>query len=239
VFGEHLGRAVVAGTALVVVGSAVLTWSGDPDLRWGAVLIAAACLCWAVDNSTTAAIDQIRPAHITLAKGVIAGGTNLVIGLTTTDAPTLAPVLGALVVGVFGYGASITLWVSGARELGAARAQLVFATAPFVGAIVAWTVFGEAVTLRQAIAFAVAVGGVSFVLVSRHEHDHTHEPLVHEHDHVHDAHHTHDHPSGWTGPDDEPLGEQAVPVRHTHPHEHTAIVHHHPHLPDLHHRHGH
>lgn len=230
VFREHLGRAVVAGTALVVVGSVVLSWSGDPDLRWGAVLIAGACLCWAVDNSTTAAIDQIRPSHITLAKGVIAGGSNLAIGLATTATPSLGPTLWALVVGAFGYGASITLWVAGARLLGAARGQLVFATAPFVGAIVAWTAFGDDVTVRQVVAFAVAAGGVSFVLVSRHEHDHAHAPLVHDHDHVHDDHHAHTH----EGHDAVVEGE-----RHTHTHEHAAIVHHHPHLPDLHHRHGH
>jgi len=50
--------------------------------------------------------------------------------------------------GLVGYGVSITLWVAGARDLGAARGQLVFATAPFVGAIVAWTVFSDQITGR-------------------------------------------------------------------------------------------
>src|SRR5215218_1977892 len=96
VFHEHLGRHVIAGTALVVAGSVVLTWSGSPDLRWGALLIAAACLCWAIDNSTTAAIDQISPSHITVAKGIIAGGTNLVIGVVSFGAPAMAPAMWAL-----------------------------------------------------------------------------------------------------------------------------------------------
>jgi drug/metabolite transporter (DMT)-like permease len=226
VFHEHLGRHVITGTALVVAGSIALTWSGDPNLRWGALVIAAACLCWAVDNSATAAIDQITPSHITLAKGVIAGGTNLIIGLTTTSIPDITPVLWALLIGAIGYGASITLWVAGARDLGAARGQLVFATAPFVGAVVAWSVFAEPITARELVAFGIAAGGVAFVLGSHHDHDHTHEPLSHSHDHQHDEHHDHRH-------------EPVVSGRHTHHHEHYPITHLHPHVPDLHHRHDH
>jgi drug/metabolite transporter (DMT)-like permease len=226
VFHEHLGRHVITGTALVVAGSIALTWSGDPNLRWGALVIAAACLCWAVDNSATAAIDQITPSHITLAKGVIAGGTNLIIGLTTTATPAVGPILWALLIGAIGYGASITLWVAGARDLGAARGQLVFATAPFVGAVVAWSVFAEPITARELIAFAIAASGVAFVLGSHHGHDHTHEPLSHSHDHQHDEHHDH-------------LHEPVVSGRHTHQHTHHPITHLHPHVPDLHHRHDH
>ena len=226
VFHEHLGRNIITGTALVVVGSIVLTWSGNPELRWGALLIVGACLCWAIDNSTTAAIDQISPSHITLAKGVIAGGTNLIIGLSLTGIPSSGAILAALVIGGFGYGASITLWVAGARNLGAARGQLIFATAPFIGALVAWNVLGDEITARQLVAFLIAAGGVVFVLGSDHEHDHEHSPSRHTHDHVHDDHHAH-HP-------------EAMPSeRHTHHHQHASVVHRHPHLPDLHHRHEH
>lgn len=226
VFHEHLGRSIITGTALVVVGSVALTWSGSPELRWGAVLIAGACLCWAIDNSTTAAIDQISPSHITLAKGAIAGGTNLIIGLSLTGLPSAGPIVAALVIGGFGYGASITLWVAGARDLGAARGQLIFATAPFIGALVAWTVLGEAITVRQLIGSLIAASGVAFVLGSDHEHEHQHLAVQHIHEHTHDEHHDHH---------TEPVSSR----RHTHPHEHARTVHRHPHLPDLHHRHDH
>jgi drug/metabolite transporter (DMT)-like permease len=228
IFREQLGRNVVAGTALVVVGSVVLSWSGSPTLRWGVVLIAGACLCWAIDNSATAALDQISPSQITLAKGVFAGGINLIIGLSLTGIPSAAPVIAALVVGGFGYGASITLWVSGARELGAARGQLIFATAPFIGALVAWSALGEAVTGRQLVAFLIAVGGIAFVVGSDHEHEHRHRTLQHTHDHAHDRHHDHSHEVGVVRSE-----------RHTHRHDHPPLAHRHPHLPDLHHRHLH
>lgn len=227
VFREHLGRRVVVGTALVVIASGVLGWSGSGDLRIGALLIAGACLCWGIDNSVTANLDELAPAHITLVKGIVAGGANFAIGLVLGGTPAGWPILGALVVGGFGYGASITLWVAGARDLGAARGQLVFATAPFVGAIVSWTILGEPATARELLALGIAALGVSCVLHSDHLHDHRHEAAEHDHEHTHDdAHHTHRH------------AEQGR-VRHQHRHVHSQLVHAHPHVPDLHHRHDH
>jgi drug/metabolite transporter (DMT)-like permease len=231
-FREHVGSRVVVGTVFVLAGSVLLGWSGQPNIRWGAVLIAAACLCWAVDNSVTAAIDRLAPSHITAVKGVIAGSVNLGIGVSLAGVPGLGVSLAALVVGAFGYGASITLWVAGARQLGAARGQLVFATAPFIGAGAAWTVLGDAVTLTAAVATAIGACGVLLVIRSSHLHEHAHELRAHDHDHSHDdGHHQHDHEASAH---DLPEGG-----RHAHPHEHEPTVHRHPHVPDLHHRHGH
>ncbi|WP_298460478.1 hypothetical protein [uncultured Cellulomonas sp.] len=39
----------------------------------GALTIAGACTWWAADNSVTADLDELAPAHITFAKGVVAG----------------------------------------------------------------------------------------------------------------------------------------------------------------------
>jgi drug/metabolite transporter (DMT)-like permease len=226
VFREHIGRRVALGTTLVLVAGVLLGWAGRAEVRVGALFIAAACLCWAIDNSVTAALDELAPAHITLAKGVIAGSVNLAIGLIGNGAPPIGPASSALLVGAFGYGISITLWVSGARDLGAARGQLVFATAPFVGAVVAWTVFADAITVRELTSLLVALSGVTLVLRSDHEHVHEHAEIEHDHEHVHDdGHHTHVHVT--------PIG------RHQHPHRHERLVHSHPHVPDLHHRHDH
>jgi drug/metabolite transporter (DMT)-like permease len=227
VFREHIGRRVAAGSMLVVVAGAILGWSGDADLRAGAVLIGGACLCWGIDNCVTATLDQLAPSHITLVKGVVAGTANLAIGLALGEASSGLPIVWALIVGSFGYGISITLWVAGARDLGAARGQLVFATAPFVGAIVAWTAFGNDVTARELVSLVIAASGVSFVLRSAHEHEHRHLPIEHDHEHTHDdGHHEHTHDDG-------------TPARHQHVHRHAALVHSHPHVPDVHHRHRH
>lgn len=227
-FGEHLGRRVLAGTVLVVLAGVVLGWSDAPELRVGALLIVGACTCWGLDNCVTAELDTVAPEHITFAKGVIAGTTNAVIGSALSGrVADIDVVAAALALGAIGYGASITLWVRGARDLGAARGQLVFSTAPFLGVLVAWVVLGDPATREQVVAVVLAAVGVLLVLRSGHEHDHAHVALDHEHEHEHDLHHQHDHVD--------------VPeaTRHTHRHQHAPIVHAHPHVPDLHHRHPH
>lgn len=226
VFREHIGPRIASGTALVVAASALLAGGGG-DVRVGALLIGLACVFWAIDNCVTAGLDELSAGSITLAKGLLAGGVNLAIGLIIGGTPSAEIVVAALAIGALGYGASITLWVAGARDLGAARGQLVFATAPFVGALVAWTVLGDDVTGRSVAALAIAAAGVSLVARSGHLHEHQHQAIVHDHEHDHaDGHHTHVHAHRFTG-------------RHRHAHEHAELVHAHPHVPDLHHKHAH
>lgn len=232
-FREHLGRRLLVGAALVTVGGALLVWQPGAELSTGALLIAAACACWGLDNCVTARIDHVSPETVVLAKGLVAGSFNLALGLTIAgegmNGLTLAHVAGALVIGALGYGLSITLWVKGARDLGAARGQVIFATAPFIGAMVAWTFLDDPVTAAQIAAAVLAAIGVALSIDTTHEHLHHHDPTEHDHDHDHrDGHHDHDHPE-----------LERMPGRHAHPHGHREVVHAHPHLPDLHHRHPH
>ncbi len=236
VFHEHLGRRVLTGAALVTAAGVLLVWDPGARLDVGALLVAGACLCWGLDNCVTARIDHLAPEHVVAAKGFVAGSANLALGfaLAGGDAAISAPdVLGALVIGALGYGVSITLWVKGARELGAARGQVIFATAPFIGAAIAWTLLDDPVTAVQIGAVVVAAAGVALSLDSAHEHDHRHDSIRHEHEHSHDdGHHAHDHP-------DATAGGHTHTHTHTHPHDHAELVHAHPHVPDLHHRHDH
>jgi drug/metabolite transporter (DMT)-like permease len=226
VFHEHIGRPVALGTSLVVGAGCILTWSAAPQFRGGAILIVGACLCWAIDNCLTAGLDQLASHHITLAKGAVAGSANFALGLALAGWPTGGQVVAALVIGLFGYGLSITLWIAGARELGAARGQLIFAIAPFVGAIIAWTALGEPVLASQLVALVPALVGVSTVLRSAHVHEHRHTTQEHDHEHAHDdLHHGHRHTTDVE--------------RHAHSHSHRELIHAHPHVPDLHHRHEH
>lgn len=229
-FREHLGRRVIAGAGLVGMAGALLVGEPGAQLSMGALFIAGACACWGLDNCVTARIDHLAPEHVVAAKGFVAGSLSLALGLALgSDVTAIAPgqVVAALAIGAAGYGLSITLWVKGARNLGAARAQVIFATAPFVGAVVAWTVLGEPVTAVQLFAMALAGLGIAMSLDSGHTHRHRHPRVSHDHEHAHDdRHHAHTHHDGYRG-------------RHAHQHEHGELVHTHPHLPDLHHRHSH
>ena len=233
-FREHLGARLLGAATLVGVAGVMLVWQPGASIDAGGLLVIGACLCWGLDNSVTARIDQLTPEQITFTKGLVAGGANLLLGLLLSASLDLdlRQVLAALAIGILGYGFSITLWVKGARDLGAARGQVIFATAPFIGAGVAWVALGDAVTAAQVVAVPLAAVGVALALRTAHEHTHAHEALVHDHEHRHDdGHHDHVHDGDGHG--------GAVAGRHSHRHEHVPLVHSHPHVPDLHHRHGH
>jgi len=228
-FKEHLGPRTWIAAGLVFVAGVILASPSSFGLGTAALLVALACLSWGIDNNLEATIDGLTPAQVTLAKGTVAGLVNLALGLALEGPigdPRLIPI--ALALGALGYGLSIVLYVSGAQKLGAARSQMLFATSPFLGTVIAWTALAESVQVVQIVAALVIAAGLALMLSERHEHSHSHDAVVHTHDHTHDdEHHDHVHES---------LPLQA---RHTHEHSHGADRHSHPHMPDLHHRHGH
>ncbi|PYR45757.1 MAG: EamA family transporter [Acidobacteria bacterium] len=228
-FRENLDRRTILAGGLVLAGGIILA-APEGAAGWKAgAHVAGACVCWGIDNNLTALVSGFTPAQTTLAKGLIAGTVNLVLGLSLGQhLPGAARVGGALGVGAISYGCSIMLYIFGAQHLGATRSQLLFATAPFLGVILAWTLFQERIQPAQLAAIPCIVAGLYFMLTARHEHEHAHEAMAHTHSHRHDdGHHTHVHPGlpSW--------------VRHTHAHEHEPLTHSHPHVPDLHHRHQH
>ena len=228
-FHEDLDRRTLLAAGLVLAGGIVLA-APEGVAGWKAgALVAGACLGWGLDNNLTALVSGFTPAQTTVAKGLIAGTVNLALGLLLGQRlPGLPLVAAALGVGAVSYGCSIMLYIFGAQQLGATRSQLLFASSPFLGMLLAWTVFREHIQLGQLWAAPCIASGLFLMLTARHEHEHAHESLSHTHSHRHDdGHHTHVHPGlpAW--------------VRHTHAHAHEPLVHTHSHLPDLHHRHRH
>lgn len=228
-FREPLGRSGWVGVLGVVLAGAILAGDGGWPGFLAALIVLGACICWGFDNHWTALIDGITPARSTFVKGAVAGVTNLAIGLAV-DPLGGTPVhwFAAVGVGMLSYGASITLYISAAQQLGATRAQAVFASAPFVGAILAFGLLGEPFGLLHAAAAGILVASIALLLRGHHSHEHEHVAIRHVHSHRHDdGHHLHEHPG------------LPASTRHSHRHEHEAVAHAHPHWPDLHHRHGH
>jgi len=222
---------------LEAVLTAVLAWvvfreNADRRSRgslMGTLAVAAACLCWAIDNNLTRKISASDAVFIAATKGLVAGTTNLALALTLGAAlPTAVTLATAMLVGFVGYGVSLVLFVLALRGLGASRTGAYFSTAPFIGAAIAIAFFHEPMSLAFWIAAGLMAAGVWLHLTERHEHEHAHEPLTHAHSHHHDVHHRHRHAFPWDG---------AEP--HSHEHTHEPLTHIHPHYPDIHHRHGH
>ncbi len=229
VFRENVDRRLLVGAAAILAGAAVLSWRGEATFDWGALVIAGACVCWGIDNNLTRKLSSADPMQIAMLKGLVAGLVNVGLALARgAEVPPTAIVATIGVVGFFGYGVSLVLFVLGLRHLGSARTGAYFSLAPFVGALLAVLVLDEPVTGRLMAAGVLMVIGLWLHLAERHEHEHTHETLAHEHSHKHDTHHQHRHET------DAPPGEP-----HSHWHRHAPVMHAHPHYPDLHHRHGH
>src|SRR5213079_774442 len=106
--------------------------------------IAAACLCWAIDNNLTQKVSASDPVQTAMLKGIVAGSINTTIAVFLgASLPSAPRVIAALVVGFLSYGVSLVLFVISLRQLGTARTGAYFSTAPFVGAAVSLMVFRE------------------------------------------------------------------------------------------------
>jgi len=231
VFRENVDRRVFLGMTAIVAGGVLLSWAEAPRAGSiaGPLLIAGACLAWALDNNLTRRVSAGDAVTLAALKGLAAGAVNMAIALVYGAAlPAPGALAAAAALGLAGYGVSLVLFIMALRDLGTARTGAYFSVAPFFGAALALAVLHEQAGTAFWLAAALMAAGVWLHLTERHEHEHTHEPVTHEHEHVHDAHHRHEHESGWNGR--EP---------HSHAHQHGRLLHAHPHYPDLHHRHGH
>ncbi len=230
-FQDRLGKLGWLGSLGVVTAAVFLALGeGVAGIKSG-IFVGMACLFWGLDNHYTALIDEIPPSTNTFFKGVAAGSVNLLIGLLLSSyGADLATTGLALLLGAFSYGVSIVLYISSAQGLGATRAQMIFASAPFFGVTLSVLVLNETLSFLQITAAVLLFASVIPLLLDSHTHGHAHENLAHEHLHRHsEGHHEHSHESGWL--------LNLIP--HLHEHEHEELDHEHPHLPDIHHRHEH
>ena len=230
-FRENFDRRIAAGMAAIFAGGVVLSIGPERSggISAGALLVAAACLCWAIDNNLTRKVSANDAVVIAGLKGLVAGAINLSLARSLGYAmPGIGTAAQAASVGFLGYGLSLVLFVLALRHLGAARTGAYFAVAPFFGGLLSLLFLGDAVTPQWLIAGALMAVGLWLHLSERHEHRHAHEAIDHAHAHLHDLHHRHAHDFEWDGT--EP---------HIHPHRHDALVHRHAHFPDIHHRHRH
>jgi drug/metabolite transporter (DMT)-like permease len=231
VFRENVDRRVFAGMMAIIAGGVLLSWQQVPRMAGvaGPLLIAAACVGWALDNNLTRRISGGDAVSIAALKGLVAGAVNFGLALAMgAYVPAPGAILLAGLVGLLGYGISLVLFIMALRDLGTARTGAYFSVAPFFGAALGLFLLGEQADAAFWGAAALMAIGVWLHVSERHEHEHVHDPLTHSHEHVHDEHHQHAHAAG---------SDARQP--HTHVHEHRRLRHRHPHYPDLHHRHRH
>lgn len=229
VFREPIGRRIALAVTAMVAGGAALVLDTSRGAAWGiagAVAVAAATACWAIDNTLTRPLAERDPLAVVAAKGALGATLTAIAALIAGEPlPRLVPALALLACGATGYGLSLRLYLLAQRRIGAGRTGSVFALAPFVGAAFAIALGDRAPGPWTAVAAALFATGVILHVTERHHHPHVHTPIDHDHAHRHDdGHHLHAH-------DPPVIGE------HSHAHHHDAIDHDHDHAPDLHHDH--
>jgi len=227
---EFVGGRVTAAALLITAGAAILvgTSFASSATLLGVCLVAAAALAWALDNHLSRALADLDPLQVVAAKGLLGAAMSGAAAIAVGDArPDLIRAFELLLLGGFGYGVSLQLYLRAQHIVGAARTASVFATAPFFGVAVAFAAGSPAPGLMFPAAAVLVAAGVALHLTERHEHAHHHEAIEHEHMHRHDdGHHDHAHDPMPEGP-------------HSHRHTHAATSHAHEHSEDLHHRHEH
>jgi drug/metabolite transporter (DMT)-like permease len=215
VFKENFDRRIALGVFLITIGAILLSSVGEVtlDASIGPLAIAGACLAWAVDNNLTRKVSLSDATQIAMLKGCVAGTVNVLIATAAgTTWPDFVSLVGAGLVGFFGYGVSLVLFVMALRSLGTARTGAYFSTAPFIGALAAILVLKEPLTAQLLTAGGLMAAGIWLHLTERHEHEHEHLPIEHEHAHRHDTHHQHRHDGT------EPPGEPHTHRHHRHAH---------------------
>jgi drug/metabolite transporter (DMT)-like permease len=167
VFGDRINRREATAIGLVLLAAAIVSFQpGAIAATWpGAAAIAAACLCWGLDNNLMQRLSFSDPVRLVQTKTAVAAPVCLALGLALTQSVQLhaRTVVPALLLGMFSYGMSIVFDVYALRHLGAAREAAFFATAPFVGALLSIPILGE--SLRAADGAAGIMMGIGVLLL--------------------------------------------------------------------------
>lgn len=150
VFRENVNRRLLLGALAILAGAIVLSWEGyGLHLNTGALLIAGACLAWGIDNNLTRKLSSADAVLIAMTKGLVAGTVNVALAILRGAALPSAEVSGAAaVVGFFGVGVSLVLFVLALRHLGTARTGAYFSLAPFIGALVAIALLHDPLSVK-------------------------------------------------------------------------------------------
>jgi len=230
IFRESTGPRLWAAVGFMTAGSSLLSYdpaSGGMSLL-GPLLVMLSMVCWGADNNFTRRISNRDPTSIALWKSLVAGFGPLIICIPLGALPPLDAMTGyAMLVGSFGYGASLVLFIMALRGMGASRTAALFGFAPFIGALVSLIVLKEWLGWLMLPAALLMAVGLWLLVHEKHGHGHTHPPERHRHAHRHDdEHHNHIH-------------KQRVDGEHVHGHYHEGLLHDHAHWPDGEHRHSH
>lgn len=171
-FKEKLGAREIIGLLALFAGGVCLSLNSNMQTSWALLYALAASFLWSIDANITARIKSIPSLRIAQFKGFIAGSFNYGLAVYLGKhfpEPTITIASG--ITGFFCYGLSLVFFIESMRRLGAARATSLFATEPFIGAVLCIIFLHESVTLGLILAGLFMSVGVYLHLTTKHEHE--------------------------------------------------------------------
>jgi drug/metabolite transporter (DMT)-like permease len=169
-FREKVHPQIRLAIVIITVSSLILSVDDWSTLQFsvGSLFILGATLAWGFENNLTRKLSHRDPLQIVVIKGLGSGLTSLgLAALLGWGQPSLISIGLALGLGFVAYGLSIALYVRAQRDLGASKTSAFYAVAPFVGMVLGWILFDDALQPSFWIALALMLLG-TLVLI-RHE----------------------------------------------------------------------
>ena len=154
-FKERLGRRVFMAILLILISSLLLSVKDFShfQLSIGALFALLACICWGAENNTTAILSSKNPIHVVILKSLATAFFAIVIAFFTEKLVYQWQVIVyGLGLGFVSYGLSLYFYITSQRYIGAIRTGAYFATAPFIGLILSWVMFGQLLSVEFIIA---------------------------------------------------------------------------------------
>lgn len=144
------------GILLLVIGAVFVTTRGEfqnltlaTELT-GNLLIILACLSWGVDNNLSKFLSKKRDLPHLVALKCLLGGSIVLLSALLLNVNFRIPLLSLpylLSVGAFSIGFSIVLFMFALREIGSMKTGVIFSTSSIFGAIFAFIVLRESLTV--------------------------------------------------------------------------------------------
>jgi drug/metabolite transporter (DMT)-like permease len=164
--------------ALLIFGAVILTTNlnfqqfSALGTFLGNVLVVLSCFCWGIDNSL-ARVLTVKGSVLKVGslKGIIGGGLLFaaisLYGMRISSSPQSIVLL--VLVGVFSVGFSLLLFLFSLQQIGAMKTSVIFATASLFGAVSAFFVLHEPISLLQALAGVLMLIAIYVLAIPKKE----------------------------------------------------------------------
>jgi drug/metabolite transporter (DMT)-like permease len=168
IFRENISRTLWISLGFITAASVLLSFDGAESLQFsgGSLFVLAACLCWGLENNCTRALSSKSAVQIVVIKGIFSGlGALIVAMLSGGTLPGLPYFVPALLLGFVSYGLSIYFYVRAQKYIGAASTSAYYSVSPFIGALLSFLIFDEALSKTYPAALIVMLIGAAFAVM--------------------------------------------------------------------------